>query len=305
MILTVKSDKDAQDILEYAEDLNWGKILTWFIPVNNTMAEYVKFLILRFRIWKFRYDYSNIEKIYFGSYVNQYHRSLLAEFEKKSKLFLLYDGLQIISTAHMRVEGPSECAKYPMLMRLMGFKSPQLRNLHFVSPISLHISDRDSLYLIRSSKILQPKYYDPNSIYFIGQPISSVGILNQEFYLETLKKIQNTYPDKKLIYIPHPREKEDVLAAITKIAEIMKPNVIFEKYFLKSTTFPQKVFSFYSSVLLNLVFLEAESEIISIRIPKSEIILKDFAQKVDPIYSYFETIPANNFKVIDMENNSF
>lgn len=304
LILTVKSEREAQSILEFIGDLNWGKILTWFIPKNNSRTEYIKFIGLRIQILKFRYEYSHIDKIYFGSYVNQYHRSLLAEFEKKSKLFLLYDGLQIISTAHLRMQAPSENEKYPKLMRLMGFKSPELRNLNYVSPISLQISDRDSLHLIRSSIVPQPKCYDPNSIYFIGQPVSSVGILNQEFYLGTLKKIKNRYQDKKLIYVPHPREKEDILASIRKIAEIMKPNVIFEQYFLLSTSFPQKVFSFYSSVLLNLVFLEAESEIISIRIPKSEIQLEDFGRKVDPIYDYFETIPAKNFKVIDLEHNN-
>lgn len=302
LILTVKEEEEAEKILGYIGGLGWGKKLTWYIPRKNSKTEYVKFLKLRFQIQKFRNSQPDVDEIYFGSYINQYHRSLLAEFEKKSKLFLLYDGLQIISTAYMRTQASCPPIKHPMLMRLLGFKVPVLRNLNYISPIALDIPVNDSLHLIKSSEILRHKYYDPEIMYFIGQPISSVGVLKKGFYLDTLKKLKSSYRKKKLIYIPHPREKEEDLGSIAKIVEIMKPDIVFEKFFLLSTRFPQKVFSFYSSVLLNLIFLGAESEIISIEIPPSEIELKDFARRVDPIYTYFQTIPAENFKVVDIKN---
>lgn len=301
LILTVKDEEDALKILNYVGGLRWGKILRWFIPRNNSRVEYFKFLKLRFQIEKFKYTHSNVKEIYFGSYVNQYHRSLLAELEKKGKLFLLYDGLQIISTVYTRTDN-SRREKYPKLMRLMGFRSPELRSLSYVTPISLRIPERDSLHLIKSAEGFHAKYYDPETIYFIGQPISGIGVLKKGFYLETLKKLKRLYKNKRLIYVPHPREKEGDLLLIKDIAEILKPETVFEQYFILSTRFPHRVISFYSSVLLNLLFLRAESEIVALKIPESEIKLKDFALRVEPIYKYFETIEAENFKVMNIKD---
>ena len=45
---------------------------------------------------------------YIGSYSNFYHLSLVGEYEKNSKIFLLYDGMQIISVAHNRKNNKTE-----------------------------------------------------------------------------------------------------------------------------------------------------------------------------------------------------
>lgn len=303
LILTAKSDRDAENILEYVGDLNWKKKLTWYIPKNNSRSEYIKFLILRIELWKFKKSNPNIEEIFFGSYVNQYHLSLLGEFEKNCKIFLLYDGLQMISAAHFRKNGLSLLQGYPVLMRLLAFKKPELATLNYVSPVTLDLPDSDSLYLIKSSKSSGKRIPDSKVVFFIGQPISNkgVGVVNLNFYLKTLETLKMIHPDKEMIYVPHPRENQEILESISQIMRIKKLDIIFEKYFLNSDRLPGKIYSFYSSVLLNLIFLGTESEIISIKIPDSEM-LGIYKEKIKPVYDYFQDISSEKFKLIEVKD---
>lgn len=300
LILTVKTDRDAKKILDYVCNLKWARTFTWYIPKSNNKSEYLKFLYLRISIWKFKKSHSNIKKIFFGSYVNQYHLSFLAEFENNSKIFLLYDGLQMISAAHFRKNNLPLIQEHPGLMRLLGFKKPQLQSVNYVSPVSLNLPDNDSLYLIESSKNLKQKIYDPQVILFIGQPISNigVGVVELKFYLETLENLKKHHSDKEIIYVAHPRESQKTLNLISRIMEIKKLDIIFEKYFLMSDRIPAKIYSFYSSVLLNLIFLGTEGEIISIRIPNSEM-LGTYKEKIKPVYDYFQNISSRSFSLIN------
>ena len=209
----------------------------------------------------------------------------------------------MISAAHFRKNDLPLIQEHPSLMRLLGFKKPQLGTLNYVSPVSLNLPDNDSLYLIKSSKNLKRKTYDPNVVYFIGQPISNiaVGVVDLNFYLETLDNLVKHHANKEIIYVAHPRENDQMLESIGHIMKIKKMNTIFEKHFLMSDRIPGTIYSLYSSVLLNLIFLGAESKIISIRIPDSEM-LGTYKEKIKPVYNYFENISSQNFSLIDVKD---
>lgn len=303
LILTVKSDQDAKNILGYLCNLKWKRIYTWYIPKTNKRSEYLKFLFLRINLWKLKKSLSNIKKIFIGSYVNQYHLSILAEFENKSEIFLLYDGLQMISAAHFRKNGSPLKREHPGLIRLLAFKRPLLKALNYVSPVLLDVPENDSLYLIKSAKTFKQKFYDPNVILFVGQPISDkgVGLVGSKFYLQVLQYLVEHHPEKDIIYVAHPRESLEMLESISHIMRIKKLETIFEKYFLSTDRIPGKIYSFYSSVLLNLIFLGTEGEIISIRIPNSEI-SGTHKEQIKPIYDYFQNISSNSFRLIDVKD---
>lgn len=301
LILTVKREKDSREILKYLKKLNWSEIYTWFIPLNDTKLEYLKFLSIKFKIYQLKKAHQNFENIYFGSYLNQYHLSLLAEYEGKSNFFLLYDGLQIISIAHLRKDGNSHIQKHPPLMRLLGFKRPKIKSLGYVSPIKLDVFHNDTIQLIKGTGVKSEKEYDENLIFFIGQPLTNIGLLEEQFYINTLEKLNSHFKGKTMVYVSHPREGKHILEVISNFMLVTKNDTIFEEYYMYSKKFPYKVISFYSSVLLNLVYLKARSEIIAIKLPSSEIKIKSAKQKIEAVYTYFEGISEKNFRLLDIK----
>jgi len=302
LILTIKKKKEEQDILNYLKSFEWKEVHIWFLPIGNNLIGYLTILSLRLKLLRFKMNSPNIEKVFIGSYSNIYHLSLSAEFEEKSAIFLLYDGVQIISVADARNNGNFNLVDYPLLHRILGFSKPKLSSLTYVSPINLNpISNNDSFFLIENSIVKENKNYDEDIGYFIGNNLPGIGIVSREFYLKVLVHIKNTFPNKEIIYIPHPREDIEILPEIEKIFEIEKFDKIFEDHFISARDFPSTVFSFCSSILLNLIFLNTKSEILAIDIPVSEIKLESYKEPIASIYKYYAEITDKRFSLLKLK----
>lgn len=300
LILTVKKKKEEHNILKYLNSFNWEKIYIWYLPTSNSKQQYFKIVSIRLKLFWLKINLTNIEKIYIGSYTNTYHLSVAAEFIG-SKKFLLYDGMQMISVAELRSEGETKLEKYPFLYRILGYKLPHLNAITYISPIFLKdLAATDSLYLIKNSVKIEKKKYDENKCYFIGNNLPGIGIVSKEFYLNTLIRLKEEYSNKEIIYIAHPREDASILPLIGKIFPVLKLDEILEEHFLSSTEFPGSVFSFCSSVLVNLIFLDTKSELIAITIPSSKIEKENYIKPFLSIESYFKQIANRNFSVQDL-----
>lgn len=301
LILTIKKKKEEQDILNYLKSFEWKEVHIWYLPIGDNLIGYLTILSLRLKLLRFKMNSPNIEKVFIGSYSNIYHLSLSAEFEKKSSIFLLYDGVQIISVAAMRNKGNFNLVNFPLLHRIFRFNKPELLSLTYVSPITLNlISDNDSFFLIENSIVKGSKIYEHDKGYFIGNNLPGIGIVSREFYLESLIFIKNNFPNKEIIYIPHPREDVEILPLIEKIFKIEKFDKIFEDQFVSASNFPGIVFSFCSSILLNLIFLNTKSKIFAINIPVSEIKLESYKEPITSIYKYYENIADNRFSLLNL-----
>lgn len=300
LILTVKKKKEEQDILKHLHSFSWQKIYIWYLPTSNSKQQYIKIISIRIKLFWLKINLSDIEKIYFGSYTNTYHLSIAAEFKGSNK-FLLYDGMQMISVAELRSEGETKLEKYPLLHRILGYKLPHLNAINYISPIVLkELAATDSLYLIKNSVKIEEKKYNENKCYFIGNNLPGIGIVSKEFYLNTLIRLKEEYANKEIIYIAHPREDDSILPIIGKIFPVLRLDEILEEHFLSSTEFPGRVFSFCSSVLVNLIFLDTKSKLIAITIPASKIEKENYIKPLLSLQSYFEQISNKNFSVQDL-----
>jgi len=302
LILTVKSKKEANKILYYLEGLHWKEINIWLVPYADDKVVYYKLFLLRIRIITLKFKFPTFSKIYFGSYANIIHLSVIAAYEPKTKLILLYDGLQMVSVNHFRNRLSTENnKKFPRAYKLLGFKEPKIKKLTYSSPLKLIAEGEDKIEIIKRRINPKRQIIDEDIIYFIGQPLPEIGVISSEYYIATLKKLKYTY-SKKIIYFPHPREGDNLIREISKIFEIKIPETIFEEYFLNLQTIPCEVISFYSSVLVNLVFLNAPSKITSVGIPENEIRGARFIRITSTTYEYFNQISNGDFQVINPKN---
>lgn len=300
LIITVKKKEEERKILKYIKHLDWKEIHIWFTGVKENGWEQILLPRLRLKIFWFKVTHPSFEKVFIGSYVNIIHLSVLAEYEPQCRSYLLYDGLQMISTNLIRNQKEEEKVKnYPKPYKRLWFKKPEIRSLTYVSPLDLQVQEDDSLYLINNKEEVKEKRNSKEIIYFIGQPLPGIGLVTDQFYLESLEKFKKRFSGQKVFYFPHPREDTKLISSIKNIFEIKYNKVVFEEYFLALPNPPETVASFYSSVLTNLIFFNTNSRIIALEIPSRE--LNRYRSKVASVYNYFHIIKNDKFQIINLE----
>ena len=302
LVITVKSSIEAEKILELLDKFAWKEIQIWKIPHATDKLVYFKLFQVRIKIAALQRRYQEITQVYFGSYANSVHLSIVAVFENSAKLNLLYDGLQLVSVLHFRNKASIENRRnFPLAYRILGFKEPELLKINYCSPLPMEVNGDDTIEVLQRKEPLKTTAVDEGVIYFIGQPLPDVGMVSSEYYISTLRKLKNNY-SQKIIYFPHPREDKKLLGELSKYFEIKVPDTIFEEYYMQLEIVPFAVISFYSSVLVNLVFLKAASKIAAIEIPENEINEEQLRKLTAPIYEYFHDISNDNFQVLDSKN---
>jgi len=205
----------------------------------------------------------NYNKIIIGSYNNLPAYYLALRFMKlKKEIILLDDGFATLSIYSDRNQ-KNILKKTKMyggkLTRLIMFLYPTLKKksiskLTFYTIYKLEKIIKpvyDNVYEFSLKKIENTVKIDDKLVWFIGQPLVNLKILNEIIHKEIVSNILDLCKkkNKKLIYILHRNEKpyEDL------DIEYLKFNVSLESIVVNdSLTLPKPIVSFYSSALLNL-----------------------------------------------------
>ena len=298
LILTVRTQEVADAILFHLGDFNWEEVI-----VINTLEEgsiFGKLKILQFRywLWRFKRRRKNIEGVYMGSYSNFHQLCIVGEYEKNSKIFLLYDGMQIIAVAQNRKDGNDNVRKLPNSFLQLKFKQPKIRSLNFVGPFFLNVKATDSFKILEKNSREKHPYLEDEKVLFVGMPLVQLGIVSREFYLKNLQVIKERFSDKTVLYVPHPRENQEEITKIAKILEIKAFNGIFEEEYLSRPVFPRTVVSFYSSVLGNLCYLRAETDIYAIVIPEANFLRKEVYDNYQLTLNFLKQLDSPKMNIV-------
>lgn len=286
-------------IISHLHTFPWMKIMVWDIGGIESPKAYYKIFLFRLKISLLKSKYRGINELFIGSYDNLFHLGIAAAFEEKSKLYLLYDGLQMISVAENRAESQKKSLrKFSKIFNLAGFKQPALKSLTYTSPIEFKVPVFDEIIKIKTSSNNVVKLKD-NLMYFAGQPLVDMGLVSLAFYLKKLAELKLKFPEFEIIYFPHPKESEGVKQKVANIFEIRYFQKIFEEEFMESEFFAKNIASFYSSVLINLAYLGAgDLNIYAINLRETEIILPEQRRAILKIYKYFQANKNSNLKII-------
>ena len=304
LIVSVSDKAKADAVFDILKDYNWEKKYWWSGTHRNSVIEVLKIAHIRARLLLLKKQFSNITRVYMGSYTNIYHLSVAAEYERSAKILLLYDGISVMTFAKLRKANNPSIKKFPRLYKVLGFKEPELANLTFVAPYELGVGKNDRFQKIEIGKqSLNKKVLLENKVFFIGQPFLEIGIISKKYYLDSLQWVVDQNKEKELIYLPHPREKEHNLAEIDKIMPVRKLNVVLEEYYLNSESFPKKVISYCSSVLLNLFFFNGDIDIVALKAPQEEIKLEKYVQPFKYNYEFFENLESPLFRLSSLPKN--
>lgn len=131
----------------------------------------------------------------------------------------------------------------------------------------------DTLNVVQNPmKRLQIKHTHPNpdKVLFIGQPLTKSKYFSIEEYIDCVITISEYYRGKNIAYLPHPREDEETLSAISDIANISVVNtdLTAEHYLMTLNDVPLTVCGFYSTALWNIAKFQPGLKIESFKISR-------------------------------------
>lgn len=301
LLITKNKEEVDKKIIAQLHEFTWANILVWDVIGIENPASYYKIFLFRIKIALLKRKYSKIKELYIGSYDNLFHLGLAAAFENKARLYLLYDGLQMVTVAGKRLKNIQKSLRpYSKIFNWAGFKLPSLKSISYTSPLNFKIPEFDHIIKIKgcSNKTV---LLEEKQIYFAGQPLVDMGVLTIETYIKKLRLFKVQFYDYDIIYIPHPKESNVVKNEISKIFKIGYFNTIFEEEYLKAIYFAKIIASFYSSVLINLLYLAGENlDILAIQLNDSEILIPSNRKTISSIYDYFHSNETTNFKVVNL-----
>lgn len=267
--------------------IQWHRVIVWDFSRKNFLLTFYKIFLFRLRIAWLKSKYRNINELYIGSYNNLYHIVLAAAFERSSEIFLLYDGLQMVTVAENRKKNvPLSIRPLFPFYRIVGLKKPLLPSITYITPLNFTIPDFDNLLKISPTTSSSSKSLNLETMYFAGQPLVDLGVLKADCFLEKLRRIKKKFSNLKIIYIPHPKESPLILSEVEKIFELQYLSVVFEKNYLESPEFPKYVISFYSSVLVNMLYLNNNIKIYAIELKEHEI--HNYKDSILTVYNYLQ-----------------
>jgi len=281
-------DNNTQQIEELMAQAKWEKVIRLESTKKSKLLQYVK-LIRKLQKDEYKYliigNYGTIQKIMIPNL-------------SKEKVFYIDDGTETIATYN----------NYIKKNKLNKYDFRELRFLAF--GLKVRIKDKINLFtyfdlesvngieviknnLLFLKKNNLSKLERTNDIYFIGQPLDDVQVLEIEDYVNVLEAISRFY-NKKIIYTPHRSESKNLQKSIDSIdsnlLEVIKPNIPIELYFLKQNIYPRMIVSYFSTALSTLKIIYDEIDIKVIKIPYEKIknkkyyndFLEDYYKKVKP-----------------------
>lgn len=285
-------------ILSYLDRFNWNDILVWDTAGIEHIKNYYKIIKFKTLIKKIKTKYGSLDQVFIGSYDNLFQLTFVAEFENTSEIFLLYDGLQMVSVSNARISKVGNGIRsLSWIFKIANLRKPKISHLTFISPLILNVSKKDRIINIKNETLVHP-ILDMNLVYIVGQPLVDIGIVSLQYFITMLTKIKRDYSKFDIVYIPHPMESSRIKSKIKNHFKILEINDIFEEYYIScETQFAGTIISFFSSVLINMHYLSYPSNIIAYKISKDNIIRESNVDDIEMMYVYFNHIKSNTLQV--------
>jgi len=242
---------------------------------------------------------SKVENLFISSYYQWIQHYILSLINFK-KIILLNDGANIFSIVELRKKTKDINFQItnPIFKKII--KLPEIKKLTYFSQFNLDLNSSSDSQINFTFKTNTKSPIDENLLFFIGGPLVESGILDEHYYMETLRTIKKKNEKKEIWYFAHRRESQLNLELYTKIFDKVIVNKLpFEEYLLSASKLPFEIYSFYSTVILNLFPIYPNILFSSIKIKEKELLIDDFKKnRIIKLYKDLELISYPNFKLI-------
>lgn len=191
-----------------------------------------------------------------GNDLNPYYR-FATRSKQLEKIVFIDDG-----AGSVHYDGNSPYSGYgiknKIMYQLLGIKNHIVRPNVFFTSFTLDkfltFKSEDQIIVANSFQYLKSRCEDKKKsdvIFFIGDPLVERGYISFEKYINSIKKVQDQFSDKKLIYIPRLTESKHFLGRLTPYVTIQRNQVPFEIFISSLDYFPYALVGYHSSVHFN------------------------------------------------------
>lgn len=141
-------------------------------------------------------------------------------------------------------------------------------------------------------------------VYIIGAPLLEAKVImgdDIELTIKMIKKVNIKHHSKRLVYIPHRREREEKINEISKVVTVRRLDYPFELLPLVENINIKHIAGFYSSLFDNMVAIYGKELGIECFYLPNDIIATDWKHFVDSIYANYKsyTDASFNYDVLD------
>ncbi len=145
------------------------------------------------------------------------------------------------------------------------------------------------------------KLKQSDEIYFLGQKLVEVGMMDKDIYFAYIKKIIKYFKGSTIIYIPHRGETgyEELRSLESENFKIKKVNKPIEIYFATDGILPKHVASFNTSALFTIDKLFDKSKLSAFKIDENH--LKMFNSEVNECYNFLKNTKCEIIELKDVK----
>lgn len=281
------SEKSFKQIQSLIKQEDWNAV--FLIPKNDWKILRYKSL---YRLNKI-INGNNIDKVYIGDYRSNIMRHFINASQCQDS-YLLDDGSASIFI-HEKIDTGKGIREELGIGRkvahwITNLKDDDIFNIKYFTIYGEKDKERVIRNNYRYIKSLVNEFERENVVYFLGNCLPELDIINVDNYLSSLNKVKDTYVGKQLCYIPHRRETPQKVRKIKKEVgfSVIDFDMPIEWALVKEGKLPYEVASFYSSALDNCHMIYGN--IINIRSfkPDRNLIKEEVREKFDVIFRQYE-----------------
>jgi hypothetical protein len=255
---------------------------------------------------------TDVGYLFMGDYNNKFMRHFLNVTRHKETV-LLDDGTATLDVARSRDTGESQRAPNSLYKRMklgakrifQGLNDKRPDKVEFFTAYNVEVNAPDILernqftYLRNNAGALRVT----NDVYFLGSPLSEVGLMVEKDYIDQLKMVRNKFYGREFIYVTHRREdsrKLDFIKANTDI-KICSFEYPVEYQFAMIGPRPDTVVSFITSALDTLhVIFGSTITIISYKLIKGSY---GDVERIEAVYNHYLTHASDCFQIRQLDSN--
>lgn len=226
---------------------------------------------------------------------------------KRRKVVILDDG-----TATLRInrkQRPSKVLIKDLILKMIGCADPFKEKISFFSiyDISDNVSLHDSVTKHSYSSFANKTIHYPddnNSVYVIGTPLFEAGVIKGndiEITFSMLSSLKEMFAEKKVIYIPHRRERKEKIDAIAKMVHVQTLDYPFELFSLINKKNIRYMGGFYSSLFDNMLYIYNGNLSISSFYVPGEVIFPSWQEFVESVYTNYKRYNSPSFTFKELE----
>lgn len=289
VIFTEHESKNKKQISRLIKDEEWDEVIRFDQRLKNTKSTFLRQIKLVKLLQKKSYD-----MLFCGDF-SSINKMIIANVEKK-KVYLMDDGAVTINRYLNELGIKYSDQKVPLKKKvrqwrfnLFGLKTIPTDTINMFT--SYNLAPHGNEEIVRN----ELKYFKEtflaeaivdNTVYFLGQPLSEIHVIQRVSYLNYIQAIKNYYDTKNIVYIPHRAEDviDDIMAMEDEQFKVVYTELPIELEFITTNRYPLQICSFFSSALFTLNIIYPESTIIAFEIEQDKMISP--RPGIDNVYNY-------------------